>query len=191
YAGATFIYGDEVTWVKGRNNFTFGGDFRAMQINSHSGSGVLTMNFKPNFTADPSGSNSGNTGFGFADFLLGDVTNASESTPYNLYGRRKAMSLYVQDDLKATRKLTLNLGLRWDVNFRLHEKNGNWANFDLNAIDPNLGIKGAVVYAKNGSDSFEKNQDFKNFAPQIGFAYNPWEKVVFRGSFGILYVPIG
>jgi hypothetical protein len=190
YVGATFVYGDEVTWTKGRHTFTFGGDFRAMQLNSHSGSGALKMQFEPLTTADPSGTYQ-DTGFGFADFLLGNVANATESTPFNLYGRRKAMSLYVQDDFKATRKLTLNMGLRWDINFRFHEKYGNWANFDLNAIDPNLGIKGAILYAKNGSDSFEKNQDFKNFGPQIGFSYNPWQKVVFRGSFGILYVPIG
>jgi hypothetical protein len=189
YVGATFVYGDEVTWTKGRHTLTFGGEFRAMQLNSQAGSGALTMHFQPQATADPDGTSA--TGFGFADFLLGNVASASETTPFNLYGRRKAMSLYGQDDFKATRKLTLNLGLRWDINYRLHEKYGNWANFDLNAIDPNLGIKGAIVYAKNGSDSFEKNQDFKNFGPQIGFAYNPWEKVVFRGSLGILYVPIG
>ena len=189
YVGATFVYGDELTWTKGQHTFTFGGDFRAMQLNSQAGSGALTMHFQPQATADPAGTAA--TGFGFADFLLGNVASASETTPFNLYGRRKAMSLYAQDDFKVNRKLTLNLGLRWDLNFRLHEKYGHWANFDLNAIDPNLGIKGALVYAKNGSDSFEKNQDFKNFAPQIGFAYNPWEKVVFRGSVGMLYVPIG
>jgi len=189
YTGATFVYGDELTWTRGRHTFNFGGDFRAMQLNSQAGSGALKMGFQPQATADPDGTSA--TGFGFADFLLGNVASASETTPFNLYGRRKAMSLYAQDDFKVTRKLALNLGLRWDINFRLHEKNGNWANFDLNAIDPNLGIKGAIVYAKNGSDSFEKNQDFKNFGPQIGFAYNPWEKVVFRGSVGMLYVPIG
>lgn len=189
YVGATFVYGDEITWTKGRHTFTFGGDFRAMQLNSQAGSGALTMHFQPQSTADPDGTSA--TGFGFADFLLGHVASASETTPFNLYGRRKAMSLYAQDDFKATRKLTLNLGLRWDINFRLHEKYGNWANFDLNAIDPNLGIKGSLVYAKNGSDSFEKNEDYKNFGPQIGFAYNPWQRVVFRGSLGMLYVPIG
>ncbi|HEX6805513.1 MAG TPA: carboxypeptidase regulatory-like domain-containing protein [Terriglobales bacterium] len=189
YVGATFIYGDQLTWTKGQHTFSFGGDFRAMQLNSQAGSGALTMHFQPQATADPSGTSA--TGFGFADFLLGRVASASQTTPFNLYGRRKALSFYAQDDFKATRKLTLNLGLRWDINFRLHEKNGNWANFDLNAIDPNLGIKGALVYAKNGSDSFEKNQSFKNFGPQFGFAYNPWEKVVFRGSVGMLYVPIG
>ncbi len=191
WVAGTYIYGDQLIWTKGRHSFTFGGDFRAMQINSHAASGQLSLRFDPDTTGAPTQPYSNQVGFGFASFLLGDVQNAQENTPYNLYGRRKAMSLFAQDDFKVTRKLTLNLGLRWDATFRFHEKNGNWASFDLNAIDPNLGIKGAILYAKNGKDSFERKEDWKNFGPSIGFAYNPWDKVVFRGAFSILYVPIG
>ena len=191
WVSGTYIYGDELTWTKGRHVVTLGGDFRAMQINSHSGSGLLSFNFSPDSTGAPTASYAGQVGFGFASMLLGQASNASKSTPFNLYGRRKAMSLFVQDDFKVTPKLTVNAGLRWDISFRLHEKYGNWANFDLNATDSNLGIKGAIEYAQNGSDSFEKDQDWKNFGPTIGFAYNPLPKLVVRGSFGILYVPIG
>ncbi len=191
YSGAIFIYGDSLSWSKGRHTFTFGGDFRAYQINSHTGSGALNFNFLPSTTGAPGASYSSNVGFGFATFLLGDVTNAKESTPYDLYGRRKATSLFAQDNWKLTPKLTLNLGLRWEYTFRFHEKYGHWANFDLTAIDPKLGIPCTLVFAKNGSDSFEKNEYPTNFGPQLGFAYSPWKKWVFRGSFGILYVPIG
>src|SRR5882724_9382383 len=97
------------------------------------------------------------------------------------------MDLYAQDSWKITPKLTLNIGLRWDATFRFHEKYGHWANFNLDAVDPNLGIKGAIEYA----NSFEKNQDWHNFGPQVGIAWNPWRKFVFRGSFGITYAPIG
>lgn len=101
------------------------------------------------------------------------------------------MDLFAKDSWKITSNLTINIGLRWDATFRFHEKYGHWANFDLNAIDPNLGIKGANVYANGGSDSFEKNQDWHNFGPQIALAWNPWKRVVFRGAFNILYAPIG
>ncbi|MGA8028953.1 MAG: carboxypeptidase regulatory-like domain-containing protein [Bryobacteraceae bacterium] len=191
YIGSTFIYNDNVSWTKGKHTFTFGGEFRAMQISSQAGSGALSLAFSNNTTGAPGESYANQVGFGFASFLLGDVQSASESTPLNLYGRRKAMSLFAQDNWKVTPKLTMNIGLRWDATFRFHEKYGHWANFDLNAIDPNLGIKGAVEYANGGGDSFEKNEDWHNFGPQIGIAYNPWKRVVFRGSFGILYVPIG
>lgn len=191
WIAGNYVYGDDVTWTKGRQTISFGGNFRAMQINSHGGSGALSIAFSPSTTGAPNASYAGQVGFGFASFLLGDAQSGSETTAFNLYGRRKAISLYAQDDFKVNRKLTLNLGLRWDASFRLHEKYGNWANFDLNAIDPNLGIPGAIQYAGNGSGSFEKRQDWKNFGPMIGFAYNPWEKVVVRGAFGITYVPIG
>jgi hypothetical protein len=191
WVAGNYIYGDDLTWTKGRHTISLGGNFRAMQINSHSSSGVLNFSFNPNTTGAPSASYAGQVGFGFASFLLGDVTSGSESTPYNLYGRRKALSLYAQDDFKVTRNLTLNLGLRWDATFRLHEKYGHWANFDLAAIDPNLGIPGSVQYLSNGSGSWEKRQDWKNFGPMVGFAYNPWEKIVIRGAFSVLYVPIG
>lgn len=191
YSGATYIYGDSLTWTKGRHSFTFGGDFRAYQINSHSGSGVMNFDFLPSTTGAPGTSYSSEVGFGFASFLLGEVNNASQSTPFDLYGRRKAMSLYGQDSWKMTTKLTLNLGLRWDYTFRFHEKFGHWANFNTTAIDPTLGIPGTLEFAKSGSDSFEKNEYGTNFGPQVGLAYNPWKKWVFRGSFGILYVPIG
>ncbi|MBV9301300.1 MAG: TonB-dependent receptor [Acidobacteriaceae bacterium] len=191
YIGSTFIYNDSVSWTRGQHTFTFGGEFRAMQISSNAGSGALSLSFSNNTTGAPNANYANQVGFGFASFLLGDVATASESTPLNLYGRRKAMDVYAQDNWKITPKLTLNIGLRWDATFRFHEKYGHWANFDLNTIDPNLGIPGAVVYAKGGSDSFEKNEDWHNFGPQIGIAYNPWKRLVLRGSFGILYVPIG
>jgi hypothetical protein len=61
----------------------------------------------------------------------------------------------------------------------------------LTAIDPTFGIPGTLQFANGGSDSFEKNEDWKNFGPEVGFAYAPWHRWVFRGSFGITYVPDG
>jgi hypothetical protein len=191
YVAGTFLYGDNLSWTRGRHTFMFGGDFRVMQNNSDSGSGALSLSFNPNTTGAPTQSWGNQVGFGFASFLLGDVQSASETTPINLYGRRKAMDLFAQDSWKVTPKLTVNVGLRWDATFRLHEKYGHWANFDLNTVDPNLGIEGAVVYANSGSDSFEKNEDWHNFGPNIGVAWNPRERIVFRGAFNILYAPIG
>ncbi|MGH9584984.1 MAG: hypothetical protein ACRD4O_18850, partial [Bryobacteraceae bacterium] len=191
YVGGTFIYGDNLSWTKGKHVFTFGGEFRAMQLNSHGGSGALSLKFSNNATGAANQPYANQVGYGFASFLLGDTLSANETTPFDLYGRRKAMDLYAQDSWKVTPKLTVNLGLRWDATFRFHEKYGHWANFDLNAIDPNLGIPGALEYLNNGSGSFEKNEDWHNLGPQIAIAWNPWKRVVFRGSFNILYVPIG
>lgn len=189
--GAAFIYNDSLTWTKGRHNFTFGGDFVATQVNSHSGSGALSFSFNSTATGNPSAAYGNQVGFAFASFLLGDVNTANASTPFNLYGRNKSMSLFAQDSYKIRSNLTLNLGLRWNYNFRFHEKYGHWANYDLQAIDPTLGIPGTLVYANGGGDSFEKNEYAANFGPEIGFAYSPWKKTVFRGSFGLIYMPPG
>jgi len=191
YVSGNFIYADTLSWTKGKHTYMFGGDFRAMLNNSTSGSGALSFGFNPNTTGAPSQPWGNQVGFGFASFLLGDVQSASQTTPINLYGRRKAMDLFAQDSWKVTPKLTLNLGLRWDATFRLHEKYGHWANFDLTTVDPNLGIPGAVVYANGGGDSFETSEDWHNFGPNVGVAWNPWKKFVFRGAFNMLYAPIG
>lgn len=189
FSGATIITGDTVTWSKGRHTLSFGGDFHAYQVNSHTGSGALGFNFTSDATGAPTTSYGQFVGYGFASFLLGDVTTGNATTAFDLYGRRKAAALFAQDSYKVTPKLTINLGLRWQYIFRYHEKYGHWANFDLSAIDPTLGIPGTFEYAKNGSDSFEKKEYSTDFGPQVGFAYSPRTKWVFRGSFGILYVP--
>ena len=191
FSGDSFTLGDTLTWTRGRHNFSFGGDFIAHQVNSHKGSGAINFNFDNNTTGAPSQAYANQVGFGFASFLLGDVTTASETTPFDLYGRQKSMSFFGQDSYKVTPKLTVELGLRWNYNFPFHEKYGHWANFDLNAIDPTLNVPGRLVFAQNGGDSFEKNETYDAFGPQIGLAWSPWQKVVFRGSFSIIYNPVG
>ncbi|MGH9732972.1 MAG: carboxypeptidase regulatory-like domain-containing protein [Candidatus Acidiferrales bacterium] len=186
FVGATTIAGDNVTWNKGRHSLTFGGEFRAYQVNSHGGSGVLNFNFTPNTT---DGGYTGQAGFGFASFLLGDVTTASETTPFNLYGRRKGLSVFAQDSYKLRSNLTLELGLRWQYTFPYHEKYGHWANFDLNAIDPTLNVPGTLEYLNGSDESFETKEYWDDFGPSIGVAYSPWNKWVFRGSFGLAYLP--
>ena len=194
YTGATMLVDDAVTWIKGRHNFSFGGDFRAYQVNSHTSSGVLNYNFDPIYTTGPNTADANVTGFGFASFLLGHAQNASQTVGSDLYGRRKSTSFFAQDSYKVTPKFTLNLGLRWNYSGRYHEKYGHWANFDLNAIETNtafpwVGLPGTIVYAKGGGDSFEKKEYWTNFGPQIGFGYSPQNRWVIRGSFGIIYLP--
>ena len=191
FAGAAIRTGDTVTWTKGKHSFNFGVDFLARQINSRSGSGADAFNFLNQTTGAPDQPYRDFVGWGFASFLLGDVSTADQTTAFNLYGRRKSLSLFAQDSYKVTPKLTVNLGLRWDYNYRFHEKYGHWANFDLGAPDPNNGSPGAIVFANSPSDSFEGREYALNFGPQIGIAYSPWQKVVFRGAFNMIYNPPG
>jgi hypothetical protein len=186
---ANSIVGDTVTWTKGRHNLSFGGEFRAHQINNTGGGGALSFGFTYLSTA---GAGYPYDGFGYASFLLGQVQNrASQSVNNSLYGRQKSLFFFGQDSYKVTSKLTLSVGLRWDYNFRFHEKYGNWANYDLNAVDPTFGYPGELVLAKGGGDSFFKNEYGRQFGPSFGFAYQMLPKTVVRGSFGLIYNPVG
>jgi carboxypeptidase family protein len=185
------LVSDTVSWVRGRHSFKFGGDFQARGMNSREDNGIRTYNFS-NTTGgplDPQIQN--NVGFAFANFLLGDVQNASQSVGYLIHGRRKRTSLFASDDVKLTPKLTVNASLRWDFNFRFHETDGKWSNFDLNAVNPAWGgYKGAWTFANGGGSSFEKNQDYHEFGPHVGAAYQLRNNLVLRGGYGIFYSPL-
>jgi hypothetical protein len=187
YAANTFIYADTLSWVRGHHTYRFGAEFRAQQFNSHGDNGVPAFTFDPAQTAGTFGANAG---FGFASFLLGDVNQASVSQPDSLYGRRKSVSLFAQDDYKVTSKFTLNIDLRWDFNGRYHENYGHWSTFDTTAMNPVTGQPGALDFATGGSDSFEKKQFYHNFSGALGGAYQITPKTVARASFHIFYVPL-
>ncbi|HXY13402.1 MAG TPA: TonB-dependent receptor, partial [Terriglobales bacterium] len=190
YAANTIILNDDVSWVKSRHTYRFGGEFRAMQFNSHPDLGVMSITFDPAQTGNPTAAYASSVGSAWASFLLGDVNKASVGTPIDVYGRRKALSLYASDDFKVTSKLVLNLDLRWDYNNPYKEKYGNWSDFDPTLIDPVKGIPGALGFLSNGSQSFEKKEYYLNFAPHVGAAYQVTPKTVLRASFAIFYVPL-
>ena len=191
YVGDTFILNDTLTWIRGRHTLKFGGDFRAMQINSATAAGTLHFSFSPDQTGNPSASYATDVGFGFASMMLGAVQSASMDTPFRLYGRRKYTAFFAQDDFKATRKLTLNLGLRWEATLPFHEKYGHWGNFNQTAMNPLWGIPGTLEFANGGGDSFERNRDWTQFSPHLGAAYQVNDKIVARASYAINYVPLG
>jgi hypothetical protein len=187
YTANTFVFNDNLSWVHGRHIFKFGAEFRAMQFNSHGDNGVPQVVFSKAQTSN----GMDGTGFGFASFMLGYANQMqSVSQVNNTYGRRKALSLYAQDDIKVTSKLTLNMDLRWDFNGHYHEKFGHWSSFNTTMINPVTGQPGALEFLKDGSDSFDKKQYWLNFAPHIGAAYQVTPKTVARASFGVMYVPL-
>jgi hypothetical protein len=101
--------------------------------------------------------------------------------------------LYLQDDWKATRKLTLNLGLRWEVQRPVTDRYNRQASFDYNAVNPistavGQNYKGELQFATSGQRGLF-NTNYKNFAPRIGFAYQLMPKLVMRGGYGVFYPP--
>lgn len=88
---------------------------------------------------------------------------------------------YIQDDWKVNRKLTLNLGLRYEFGTPYFEKNNRLSNYDPTS--------NSILLAKDGSlyDRTLVDPDYNNFGPRLGFAYNVFNKTVFRGGYGVGY----
>lgn len=168
------------TKVTGRNTIKFGYEAlrtRANNITASSQSGDYSFG-ATNLPFTP------NTGNSFASFLLGSVTSASFSQQrFNQLPRWWTHSIYVQTDYKPTPKLTLNLGLRYSYETPYQNKYGQKSQWDPNAIDPVSGKMGAIVHPAGAVYKSDKN----NFQPRVGLAWHLRPKVVFRGSWGLLF----
>jgi Carboxypeptidase regulatory-like domain len=195
----SFVVDDNLTWMKGRHTLTFGGEYRAFQMNTGGPSGGMTYNFSNDQTGMPTNSAiAPYVGFGFASFLLGDVQSANMGIPPQLYGRRKSFSLYAADSFHVNNRLTVNYGLNWNYTLPYHEKYGRWANFDQSYVNPATGEPGIVDYLSpsptqltGGGKTFETKEYWWDFAPHLGFAYKITPRIVARVGYSMFYMPNG
>jgi hypothetical protein len=179
-----FLYSDNVTFTSGKNTWKFGGDIRRRQFTEYGvnrGSG--RFNFSPAFTNLPG---QGGTGNSMGSFLLGYPTLIEKDWDLDWIGARGIETgLYFADDYHLTRKLTLNLGLRWDYYSPYHEIANRWSNFNAST----------ATMAVAGRDGVDQNAGiqpyYRDIAPRFGFAYQASSRVVVRGGYGIFYNPAG
>lgn len=126
------------------------------------------------------------TGDAFASFLLGQVDQGSTELGPLLVWRNLYIAPWIEDDWKVSPKLTLNLGLRWDIDFPVTEEHNRGNSFNPAAINPVSGTPGVYEFlGVNGWPTNFFNTDWKRFAPRIGFAYQLTDKTVVRGGFGM------
>jgi hypothetical protein len=181
-----YQFSDSVSMNFGRHAIKVGGEVRAplrnifMDVPGTRG----TLGFTSIFTCqrNASGSCVGGTGLSYADGLLGYVQSAQLTNVYFVDQRLFMASFFAQDDWKLTRKLTLNLGFRYDFSAPAVEGKNHQANFDPTGA-------GALVLAKDGSyDSRGLVQtNYKNWAPRVGIAYQVNTNTVIRAGYGIFY----
>ncbi len=193
YVSYNGIFDDDVTWVHGRHVVHFGFEARALGINNDQRGGPLSFVFSRLTGQDPTKTFAdSHTGFSFANFMLGDVYSAQKQTPIFQDGRRKEFALYAEDAYRITPKLTLEYALRWDIPLAEHEVHGHWSNFTTSAANPNFApYLGSMQYLTSGSQTFETQNDFKQFGPHIGGSYALTNRIVLRGDYGIYYAPLG
>jgi len=134
-------------------------------------------------------------GDGMASFMMGQLSQGSNGTYYEIQDEPATedhqYAWYVQDNWKANRKLTLNLGLRYDISMPRTERHNrqNW--FDPTATlplsVPGIGtLRGGEIFASSGQRTIV-NGDWKDIQPRFGFAYHIWQQTVLRGGYGIYY----
>ena len=128
------------------------------------------------------------TGSPVASLLLGWVNSGSVLQAYPLHSRLDTYGAYIQDDWKLTPRLTVNLGLRYDVDTPRWEINGRQNSFNATEINPVSGTPGVITFAGlNGQSTYAHNWDLHNLGPRIGFAWTPREKWVVRGGGALLF----
>ena len=186
----TYSIGNNLTWIRDNHTFRFGGDFKRHQYDSS-----LPEEQATEFEKFDS----------ITQLLTGNATEAD--TQFGLTEKRfrfRDYSGYIADDWKVSKKLTLNLGLRYELFMWPEEKDGRIGNFDFNGFEPcftpsggSLGVcdnptpgfiipanvqttglgnvDGAIAAtARAGNNHTLNGQDRNNFAPRIGFAYSPF-----------------
>lgn len=182
-----YNYSDALSWIRGRNTWKFGAGLVFYQNNTvydFYGNGFF-------FFLGPYAQGGIGTGNSFADFLLGIPNSLFEGPNAVNNIRSKATYGFLQDELRLTRKLTLSLGLRYEYNTPKLDTAGRTFSVvpgDQSTRFPNAPL-GLVFPGDAGSPRGVNFPDKDNFAPRIGFAWDPsgHGKTSVRGGFGIFY----
>ena len=172
----SYQYEDTLSWVRGAHSFRFGANVIRRGVDFF----ISDFRGKGFFNIGPGTGDF--TGYEVSELLAGFIDNYSVSVPNTVQTRSWETGYFGQDDWKVSRRLTLNLGLRYDLYTNPYELNNQWSNFDVTT--------GTLLRAGvNGNSRSLVNTDKNNFAPRIGFAYDPWGegKTIFRGGYGIFY----
>ena len=195
YKEFTWDPSDVVTMIRGKHILHFGGELLSYQNNStawgntNAGALAFTGQYTQQWQTDSSGVAHpvAGTGLEYADFLLGDAYSWNAGLSPEFGARMKTPQMFVQDDWKLRPNLTLNLGLRYQINHGWNEVKNNMSSFDPTVTNPATGTLGAYWYGTthaNGRTSLQSNT-FSTWQPRLGFswAYDP--KTVIRAGFGL------
>ena len=178
-------YVDNFSWVHGPHQFKFGGEVRTS---------ANTDKFRPLggglFAFTNNGASTNVAAGSIANLLLGNVFSSSINEYYTIHAVAQSYGAFIQDDWKVTPRLTLNLGLRWDLDSPRKTDPNTQNSFDPTAINPVSGTPGVVTFSGvNGASAYAHNWDVNNFGPRVGFAWTPRDKWVVRGGGAVLYTP--
>lgn len=185
-----------LTKVTGKHNIKTGMEYRKYWLNFFQPWGAGPnggFNFGDDWTRRDPYTYNDSQGFGFATFLLGTVSSGELFNVPKVAMASSYWAGYVQDDFRVTPKLTLNVGLRWDVDIPRTERYNRMSVYDLNLPSPIAGMVPGypnLVGAMKFQDSGHRQQvptEWKQYAPRFGWAYQVSPKMVVRGAYGLMY----
>jgi hypothetical protein len=184
-----------------RHNFKWGGEYRVLMLNySQYGRPSGNFTFNRNWTQREINTPSNTQGVGLASFLLGLAASGTMTHEPSAASTSLYMAGYFQDDWKVSSKLTLNLGLRYDVDLPRTERYNQMSFFDINAPSPLQGVIPASACPQCGDlrgqmrfvtpeNRRQTPTDSNNWGPRFGFAYSFLPNMVLRGAYGIAFAP--
>ena len=183
---------NDTSYFRGKHNFKFGyawDDQRSNGFGQQDISGRVVFNRNGTGVPGSTSSSPTNGGSAFASFLLGWVDNSETETVRNISQRYSYHGFYIQDDIRLTRKFTLNVGVRYDVTLPPVSGGDVYSDFTPDRPNPLAGGRlGALRFAGFGPGR-ENSRSlvpgwYKGIGPRIGMAYSPDEKTSFRAAFG-------
>ncbi|HEY2014262.1 MAG TPA: carboxypeptidase regulatory-like domain-containing protein [Bryobacteraceae bacterium] len=190
-----FIAGDDITWSKGRHLFQFGGDFRWIQSNQYDTS--LEYGGKYSFSAqmtNTTGTSAGAGGNALATLIMGDIFSY-QAAPVAVpgYYRWRYDAAYFQDNWRVAPNLTLNLGVRYEVELPRREKFNNQALIRLNNPGTLNGTTTTAAFCFSGACGSGAGlwpTNWHGFEPRIGIDYSPTSRSTVRASYGMMRPPL-
>ncbi len=179
----------DVTWMHGRHKLRMGAQLELLLLNSYAtNSPAGAYFFDRRYTQGPDPLvNTAAGGNGFASFLLGVPISDRISDDIHIKPTAKYYGLYVQDDFQVTRKLTMNLGVRWEYQTPYWDKYGSFGYFDFNSNEPVTGAKGNFAHTPPGG--YLTVPQKRGFGPRVGLAYSIFPKTVIRTAGAVFYAP--
>ena len=172
---------NDLSWIRGRHTVKAGANLHFVQsghLQAYQSQGVFTFN--KNFTRQTSNNKGGHP---LAHLLTGYPNASQLTTVATGEQRRRLYALYVNDQIRVTDRLTMNVGVRWEYIGPWYEKFNKYANFTPYSSPPGL------VLAEDGGiyNRATIRPDYNNFAPRFGIAYRATNRTVIRTAYGIYY----
>ena len=176
---------DNLSWLRGRQSIKMGTDIRIehldiLQPPSPTGSFQFTNILTSGLSA--TGTPTANTGNAVASFLLGQVQTFSiDVQRETLKPRAKIAEFFFQDDVRASSRLSFNVGVRYTLNFpsTVEDDRGAVFNLDTQKLD---------YLGKNGYPRSARNLEYGNFAPRVGLAFKFSDSSVVRSGYGLNWI---